>query len=288
MAELTSDIAKRIEFAMECYSVLTGKKLTWAALARAIGYTPQAPTNWKKGKVGLKVIYQIAEFLGGDEAWLMHGSAVDAEIFQVPKTKENCEKYLPRFYDRERDFDATEYDASSHRFIDKNLKLSDNHMSIIENKYFSTQKTSFSNVSEKIEGVKFVPVISFVQAGTFKEAILNAQENFVACYVENLSGDAFALEVKGDSMSPEFKAGDKIIVDPEVLPLPGDYVIAQNGEHEATFKKYRPRGYDAEGQVIFELTPLNPDYPVLNSSEQSIRIIGTVVEHIRSLKRRSS
>ncbi|RZG47077.1 S24 family peptidase [Acinetobacter wuhouensis] len=134
-------------------------------------------------------------------------------------------------------------------------------------------------------GIKFVPLISFVQAGSFKEAVINAQEEFVATYAGNLSNDAFALEIVGDSMSPEFKPKDKIIVDPQVSPLPGDYVIAQNGEDEATFKKYKPRGFDESGREYFELVPINENYPTLDSRFQNIKIIATVIDHIRALRR---
>jgi SOS-response transcriptional repressor LexA len=36
-------------------------------------------------------------------------------------------------------------------------------------------------------------------------------------------------------MEPDFKEGD-IIVDPELEPVPGEFVVAKNGDNEATFK----------------------------------------------------
>ena len=83
-------------------------------------------------------------------------------------------------------------------------------------------------------------------------------------------------------MIPEFAPGDKLVVDAAKEPYPGCYVIAQNGSHEATFKKYRAIGYDEHGRETFELVPLNPDFPIMNSTQQEIRIIGVVVEHLRS------
>ena len=89
-----------------------------------------------------------------------------------------------------------------------------------------------------------------------------------------ISEVAFALKIKGDSMEPEFKEGDTIIIDPMVAPHPGEFVIAKNGDHEATFKKYRLK---ANGS--FELVPLNPDYPTIDSDIQPVKIIGTMIEH---------
>lgn len=101
----------------------------------------------------------------------------------------------------------------------------------------------------------------------------------------DLSSHAFALRIKGDSMLPEFREGDMVIIDPSVNPLPGDYVVAKNGENEATFKKYRPRGVNEQGLQVFELVPLNEDYPSMRSDITPIRIIGTMVEHRRYRKR---
>ena len=80
-------------------------------------------------------------------------------------------------------------------------------------------------------------------------------------------------------MLPDFKPGDRIIVDPAVAPQPGDFVVAKNGHDEATFKKYRPRATDAAGNIIFELVPLNEDYPTMRSDTTPMRIIGTMVEY---------
>jgi SOS-response transcriptional repressor LexA len=145
-----------------------------------------------------------------------------------------------------------------------------------------------SNVSPAALGVRQIPLISYVQAGVWTDVVDTYQpgdaEDFLLTDLE-LSGNAFALEIKGDSMLPEFKAGDRVIIDPVVQPQPGDYVVAKNGEDEATFKKYRPRGVNEHGDVIFELVPLNEDYPSMRSDVTPIRIVGTMVEH-RKYRRR--
>ena len=86
-------------------------------------------------------------------------------------------------------------------------------------------------------------------------------------------------------MLPDYRPGDRVIIDPEVTPTPGDCVVAKNGEDEATFKKYRPRGLDQAGNMVFELVPLNDDYPIIRSDATPVRIIGTMVEH-RKYRRR--
>lgn len=145
-----------------------------------------------------------------------------------------------------------------------------------------------ANVRRADEGVRRFPVISYIQAGNLTE-ISNPYgpgDGFDIEFGEDdVSQWAFFLEIKGDSMLPEFRPGERVLIDPEVTPSPGDYVAAKNTKQGATFKKYRVRGINDSGHEIFELVPLNPDYPVLRSDEHHLEIIGTMVEHRRKFRR---
>ncbi|HBL0732895.1 TPA: helix-turn-helix domain-containing protein [Kluyvera ascorbata] len=124
-----------------------------------------------------------------------------------------------------------------------------------------------------------IPVLSYVQAGQLTEAKDNTDFSGEMEYVladADVPETCFALRIDGDSMQPEFKEGDIVIIDPDLCPAPGEFVVAKNNGHEATFKKYRPLGV---GIADFELVPLNPDYPVLRSAEVPLRIIGVMIEH---------
>ena len=144
------------------------------------------------------------------------------------------------------------------------------------------QSAAVSNVAPAPMGARRVPVISAIQAGLWGEVVDSFQpgdaDEWLLTDID-LSDGAFALDIRGNSMLPDFNPGDRVIIDPEIAPQPGDFVAAKNGEQEATFKKYRPRGMDAHGNIIFELVPLNDDYPTLRSDVQHIRIVGTMVEH---------
>lgn len=130
---------------------------------------------------------------------------------------------------------------------------------------------------------KRIPILSYVQAGNWREmceqaTTFDGNVEYVTASVD-IGSCGFGLWLRGDSMLPQFKEGDLIIVDPDEAPQPGDYVVAKNGSNEATFKKYRPRGIDENGQEVFELVPLNDDYPTMHSDRQHIQIIGVMVEH---------
>lgn len=117
-----------------------------------------------------------------------------------------------------------------------------------------------------------VPLISFVQAGAWCEAIDNYQpgggERMIAVTVP-VGRHTFALRVSGDSMEPEFVEGEIIIIEPDLEPSHKDYVIAKNGG-DATFKQLIKDGAD------WFLRPLNERYPIKPLGE--CQIIGVVRE----------
>ena len=133
-----------------------------------------------------------------------------------------------------------------------------------------------------------IPVISYVQAGNWREIVDAFAPGAADEYVPSSAsyGPAtFALRVVGNSMAPDYVEGDIIIVDPDIAPRPGERVVAKNHREEATFKKYRPRGRNADGVEVYELVPLNDDYETLRSDLDQTTIIGTVMEHRRMTRR---
>ncbi|MFM5527691.1 helix-turn-helix domain-containing protein [Aeromonas veronii] len=142
----------------------------------------------------------------------------------------------------------------------------------------------FSNVEPaEIPVGRRVPILSYVQAGHWREMCEQASGfdgnvEYVSASID-IGPRGFGLWLRGNSMTPIFNEGDLVIIDPDEQPRPGDYVVAKNGSEEATFKKYRPRGIDESGQEVFELVPLNDDFPTMHSDRQHIEIIGVMVEH---------
>lgn len=148
-------------------------------------------------------------------------------------------------------------------------------------------ESSFSNVSFNDLQLRKIPVLDFVQAGIFNatnyDGIIPLSYTFTDYNGSNPEA-IFSVVVTGKSMEPDFVAGDKLIIDAALSAKPGCFVIAQNGAHEATFKKFRVTGYDEHGRETFELVPLNPDYPTLSSKDHDITIIGVMVRHMRDYK----
>jgi SOS-response transcriptional repressor LexA len=145
-------------------------------------------------------------------------------------------------------------------------------------------KAAFSNTEPAVvPSGRRIPILSYVQAGHWREMCdqafgVDGNTEFVLAGID-VGQHAFGLWLRGNSMAPTFNEGDLVIIDPDESPRPGDFVIAKNGSEEATFKKYRPRGIGLDGKEVFELVPLNDDYPTLYSDRQHIEIIGVVIEH---------
>ncbi|MGK5049486.1 LexA family protein [Janthinobacterium sp. GB4P2] len=138
-------------------------------------------------------------------------------------------------------------------------------------------------------GTRAIPVISAIQAGAMKEITMpySPGDGYTTIYVDDsYSQWAFGLEIEGDSMMPDYKPGDVVIIEPEWEPRPGDCVAAKNGKQEATFKKYRLRGSNPDGNDIFELLPINDNYPTVRSDETPLTIIGVMAELRRKTRRR--
>lgn len=133
------------------------------------------------------------------------------------------------------------------------------------------------------------PLISILQAGHWKETLNPFEpgdgEEFIPSFLCYGAG-TFVLRIEDESMQPEFNPGDLVLIDPTLEPRPGDLVVARNGEEQAIFRKFRLRGNDQHGNKIFELKPLNDDFPTYQSSDSvHMEIVGVMVEHHRYRKK---
>ncbi|MDV7526345.1 S24 family peptidase [Acinetobacter baumannii] len=148
-------------------------------------------------------------------------------------------------------------------------------------------------VHEKLESIDFenniispfpivgrlVPVISWVQAGTWTTAdSVPIGTQFKEWLPPNpkCGKNGYGLIVVGESMSPDFRPGDKIYVNPDfqISDLKtGDLVIvACEGETEATFKKLI-----VESNGMY-LEPLNPKWhEKIIELREGCKLVGKVV-----------
>lgn len=121
-----------------------------------------------------------------------------------------------------------------------------------------------------------VPLISDVQAGMFRNFVDNFHpgdegKEMIPTSIP-VKRHTFALRVVGDSMEPDFRAGMILVVEPDMEPNPGDFVIARNGSEETTFKQLVKDGPD------WYLKPLNDRYPIKALGDSTIVGVVRAVE----------
>lgn len=158
------------------------------------------------------------------------------------------------------------------------MRENSHHIKKAEELRVQQMDSPYSNVTPAPNIRGFVPLISWVQAGEYCEAIDHADPDddveLVPITVPKLR-HTFALAVVGDSMSPEFPEGMRLVVEPDLQYQAGDYVIAKNGG-EATFKQL------VKDSGEWYLKPLNPQYPTKALGEANI--IGVVREAVRKFR----
>jgi SOS-response transcriptional repressor LexA len=208
---------------------------------------------------------------------------IDSDVGNVSRLERDKQGYTDQMISKI----AVALDVPRSVLFAENLEMQDGVI-VGDGVVFPGARPFDQNVVEAPIGLRAIPVISSVQAGALRdmESPYPPGSGYAVEYTDqNLSRWAFALDVDGLSMMPTFQPGDRIIVDPEIAPNPGDYVVARNGSEQATFKKYRPRGINTSGEMIFELVPLNEDYPTLRSDVEHLTVLGVVTEHRKKLRR---
>ena len=93
----------------------------------------------------------------------------------------------------------------------------------------------------------------------------------------NIPSTALALKIRDRSMQDLFDIGDIVIIDPNKKAEPSALVVAVV-DGEAVLRKYK-----AVSKDVFELVPLNEDFPILSSATSEITIKGVAIELRKSL-----
>ena len=130
------------------------------------------------------------------------------------------------------------------------------------------------------------PIVDIPLLGTVKAGYdYMAQENWEGMIkvdkdVIKDGFDYFALEVKGNSMSPVLIEGDIVIIKKQEDFENGDIVVAIIDGDEATIKK----GKKSDNSIL--LQPLNPDYePLIFTYDEMKTIPVIIVGIVKQLKR---
>lgn len=119
--------------------------------------------------------------------------------------------------------------------------------------------------------VRTVPIVGLTNAGNWREAIempIGTMSIPAAVGSEN----AFAVEIRGDSMDLLIEDGGYAVVDPAQTSLyDGKVYLIENGEHETTVKRYRTN------PARFCPMSSNPEHEDFELGSGHYRVIGRIV-----------
>jgi SOS-response transcriptional repressor LexA len=144
-------------------------------------------------------------------------------------------------------------------------------------------KPPHDRLEPKTRPFQMIPVISWARAG--QASSFHDLENQIDEKMESgvLDPNAFALIIEGDSMEPEFRAGDRVVFSPNNEPRNGDFVVARLAEDGGVmFKVFHQTG--PNGQII-QLKSLNPNYQTIEYKREEFRFIYPAIEFKRFLRK---
>ena len=140
-----------------------------------------------------------------------------------------------------------------------------------------------------------VPIINHQQASnpssiiqTIKNETANETIQLIPIERElakELGDNAFALKMKDDSMEPELKRQDILIIDPDQTPTPGDLVVALvDGNDNVVIRRYKQLSA-LKDHHEYELLATNHAWASIRiESAHQGKIIGAVIHLMRRLK----
>lgn len=170
----------------------------------------------------------------------------------------------------------------------------DNIHSLIKSDRYTTYKDEFETPAYDLVSYGFMPlpkqhmlpVYGFVSAGN---GIL-VEENIIGYELADErfnNTEYFYLRVKGDSMEPEVKENDYVLVKKQTSVDSGSYAVVIVDNNEGVIKQIKYGNQAIYGEDWIELHSINPRYAVRQfkgSEVQRVYVIGEVIEIKRKIK----
>ena len=147
--------------------------------------------------------------------------------------------------------------------------------------------------SKKLPGFgALLPILTTSQAYSPKKQVLaikNHQQTEHTAFIPidtatswHLGDYAFAFKMNDDSMEPELKRQDILIVDPDKEATPGCFVLARIvHDHQVIVRRYKQLSASMPTKE-FELLPLNENWPCIQSSRIQCKLLGSVCSLYRN------
>lgn len=139
-----------------------------------------------------------------------------------------------------------------------------------------SDKKNYIESKEKAP-VHLVRVLNLVSAGKRRgKEHPDSAADWIEVNNEVTDPDAFALIVEGDSMEPEFREGEYVVVAPSLRWKDGDYVVVSDSEGGRVLKKIRVSG----DHIV--LIAENPKYePIILEKDDDPKVAGKIIRKVK-------
>lgn len=152
------------------------------------------------------------------------------------------------------------------------------HLKALEKKGLITREPNMSRAIQLENDEKGLPLAGRVAAGVMHEAIEQTERLDFDAVFNNKRNNLFALKVSGDSMiDAHIDDGDFVIIRKQHTALPGQIVVAQTEDGEATLKHYFPE----RSKKRIRLQPANSSMKPIYVKD--VRILGVVSGVLRKV-----
>jgi repressor LexA len=152
------------------------------------------------------------------------------------------------------------------------------HLKALEKKKMISREPNMSRAIQLEHDDKGLPLAGQVAAGVMHEAIEQTERLDFDAVFNNKRNQFFALTVSGDSMTDaHIDDGDYVIIRKQQTALPGQIVVAQTDEGEATLKYYHPE----KAKKRIRLQPANSRMKPIYVKE--CNILGIVAGVVRKM-----
>lgn len=265
--------------------------LTQRELGRIAGVSDKAVSTWEKGHKAprMSAITAIAEHFG-----IPTGDLFAEHITDMRRARAQSLSQLCTAWDRTPERVAGDLSLSMARVqqLMAGSEPTELEAALIASYFHTPQQvlrdgtaawgSDFYNVKPVPVAAKSrrVPVLGRVPAGVPIEAVADVVEEIDLSDVQD-GYDYFGLLVTGDSMVPEYRDGDVVILRMQATAQTGDDVVAYIGNADATLKRLTV----TENGI--QLRPLNPAYDVRSFTNEEIRSLPvTIAGIVTELRRR--
>lgn len=131
----------------------------------------------------------------------------------------------------------------------------------------------------------YVPVLEWAEIDDWAGGVLDMRANQNREYLQAdiaTSRSTIALRINDESMTPDFRVNDEILIDPEMEPDEGDCILVKmERTGQELFRHYVPRRNGA-----YDLLAENPEWPTVTVNATNPAVIrGVLSEHRRKRRR---